>query len=56
LAVYGYRRRRFAARAADVDGSPDEYVDHEDYEERSTAYQRLRREKLAAERSALCCA
>jgi monovalent cation/hydrogen antiporter len=47
--LYGYRRRRFAARA----GADGEDGDHEDYEERSVTFQRLRRELLEAERSAL---
>ena len=47
--LYGYRRRRFAAQTGNLD--PDE--DGEDYEERSAAFQRLRRELLAAERKAL---
>jgi monovalent cation/hydrogen antiporter len=57
--MYGYRRRRFATRhasatdkrvadfAADLDG------DHEDYETRSAAFQRFRRELLEAEREAV---
>jgi monovalent cation/hydrogen antiporter len=49
--LYDYRRRRFAALAAD--GGFDEDGDHEDYEERSAAFQHLRRELLEAERSAL---
>jgi monovalent cation/hydrogen antiporter len=46
---YEYRRRRFAARSAgqSEDGKED------DYEERSLAYQRFRRELLDAERAAL---
>jgi CPA1 family monovalent cation:H+ antiporter len=56
---YGYRRRRFATRhatatdkrvadfAADLDG------DDEDYETRSEAFQRFRRELLEAEREAV---
>ncbi len=57
--MYGYRRRRFATRhatatdkrvadfAADLDG------DDEDYETRSEAFQRFRRELLEAEREAV---
>ncbi|MDQ3892989.1 MAG: hypothetical protein M3274_08865 [Actinomycetota bacterium] len=57
--MYGYRRRRFATRhasatdkrvadfAADLDG------DDEDYETRSAAFQRFRRELLEAEREAV---
>lgn len=59
--LYGYRRRRFAVRhaqtygkritdiGADLDGADGE----EDYEGRSTAFQRLRRELLEAEREAI---
>jgi CPA1 family monovalent cation:H+ antiporter len=44
--IYDYRRRRFAARVGDDDG-------HEDYEERSAAFVRLRRALLDAEREAI---
>jgi CPA1 family monovalent cation:H+ antiporter len=46
---YDYRRRRFSARYT---GQP-ENGEEEDYEERSLAYQHLRRELLSAERAAL---
>jgi Na+/H+ antiporter len=49
--LYDYRRRRFGALTAE--GSFDEDGDDEDYEERSAAFQRLRRELLEAERSVL---
>lgn len=49
--VYEYRRRRFAAWF-DHDGQSGN-GDDEDYEERSLAYQRFRRELLGAERDAL---
>jgi CPA1 family monovalent cation:H+ antiporter len=49
--LYDYRRRRFAALIAE--GSFDEDGDQEEYEERSAAFQHLRRELLEAERSAL---
>ena len=50
--IYGYRRRRFAARH---DGSvrTNEDGEGEDLEERSAAFQRLRRELLDAEREAV---
>lgn len=48
--VYEYRRRRFAARFAGQQEDDEEYGD---YEERSLAYQRFRRELLSAERTAL---
>lgn len=42
--IYEYRHRRFAAR---IDGHPEKsQEDDEDYEERSPAYQRMRRELL----------
>ena len=47
--LYEYRRRRFTAR---VEGQLENDED-EDYEERSLAYQRFRRELLGAERAAL---
>jgi len=49
--LYEYRRRRFAARST---GQSENGNGEEDgYEERSLAYQRLRRELLSAEREAL---
>jgi CPA1 family monovalent cation:H+ antiporter len=47
--LYEYRRGRFAARHVGPPGKSDEAG----YEERSLAYQRFRRELLAAERAAL---
>ncbi|MBV9454796.1 MAG: Na+/H+ antiporter [Rubrobacter sp.] len=47
--LYEYRRGRFAARYAGAPGKSEEAG----YEERSLAYQRFRREILAAERAAL---
>jgi CPA1 family monovalent cation:H+ antiporter len=47
--LYDFRRRRFAAR---LDGEPENDEDG-DPEERSLAFQRLRRELLGAERAAL---
>ena len=47
--LYEFRRRRFAAR---LDGEPEDDEDG-DPEERSLAFQRLRRELLGAERAAL---
>ncbi len=47
--LYDYRRRRFAAR---YDGR-FENGEEDDYEERSLAYQHLRRELLSAERAVL---
>ena len=46
--LYEYRHRRFAARHSEQTESGEE-----DYEERSLAYQRFRRELLGAERAAL---
>jgi monovalent cation/hydrogen antiporter len=46
---YDYRRRRFSARYT----GHSEDGEEEDYEERSLAYQHLRRELLSAERAAL---
>jgi hypothetical protein len=58
--MYGYRRRRFATRHATVtdkrmaDFAADLYGDDaEDYETRSAAFQRFRRELLEAEREAV---
>ena len=57
--MYGYRRRRFATRhasAADkriADSAADLDGDGEDYETRSAAFQRFRRELLEAEREAV---
>jgi Na+/H+ antiporter len=57
--MYGYRRRRFATRhasAADkriADFAVDLDGDDEDYETRSAAFQRFRRELLEAEREAV---
>jgi len=48
---YEFRRRRFAARSAGQAKNDEE--DGDDYEERSQAYQRLRRELLGAERTEL---
>jgi len=48
--LYEYRRRRFAARHS---GRPESGEESDGYEERSLAYQRLRRELLGAERAAL---
>lgn len=48
--IYEYRRRRFAARFTGQAGDDEEYGD---YEDRSLAYQRFRRELLSAERTAL---
>ncbi len=48
--IYEYRRRRFAARFAE---EPEEGEEDGDYEERSLAFQRLRRELLGAERATL---
>jgi CPA1 family monovalent cation:H+ antiporter len=47
--LYEYRHGRFAARHAGPPGNSEE----DGYEERSLAYQRFRRELLAAERAAL---
>ena len=47
--LYEYRRSRFAAR----DTGRSEDGEEDGYEERSEAYQRLRRELLRAEREAL---
>ena len=44
--LYDYRRRRLKARAGKLDGG-------DDYEDRSTSYQRLVREVLEAQRSAV---
>ena len=48
--LYEFRRRRFAAR---LDGQPESDGGEDDPEERSLAFQRLRRELLGAERAAL---
>jgi CPA1 family monovalent cation:H+ antiporter len=48
--LYEFRRRRFAAR---LDGQPENDGGEDDPEERSLAFQRLRRELLGAERAAL---
>jgi NhaP-type Na+/H+ or K+/H+ antiporter len=49
--LYEFRRRRFAARLAGQ--SEDGEEDGDNYEERSQAYQRFRRELLGAEREEL---
>ena len=46
--LYGYRRRRFAARVGVIEAD-----DEEDYEDRSTAFQRFQREVFAAQREEL---
>ena len=46
--LYGYRRRRFAARFGAIEEN-----DVEDYEDRSTAFQRFQHEVLAAQREEL---
>ena len=46
--LYGYRRRRFAARFGAIEES-----DVEDYENRSTAFQRFQHEVLGAQREEL---
>ncbi len=48
--LYEYRRRRFAARYSE---QPESGEEGDDYEERSLAYQRFRRELLGAERVVL---
>lgn len=48
--LYEFRRRRFAARSA---GQTENSEEDGDYEERSVAYQRLKRELLDAERTEL---
>jgi hypothetical protein len=47
--LYEFRRRRFATRLTGQ--SEDGEVDGDNYEERSEAYQRFRRELLGAERA-----
>ena len=57
--MYGYRRRRFATRhASATDKRVADFAAHldgddEDYETRSAAFQRFRRELLEAEREAV---
>ena len=46
--LYGYRRRRFAARSGAMEAG-----DEENYEDRSTAFQRFQYEILAAQRAEL---
>jgi hypothetical protein len=48
--LYEYRRRRFATRHSE---QPESGEEGDGYEERTLAYQRLRRELLGAERAAL---